>query len=323
MKNPWKQINIPSNDVSALRANADHPLDLFWAKDHLGRYLFIYEYPTDSEVLIKDPPDLAGIETISMSTGNSNTRLVLILKDKANWELFFALCNDLQIATLKINAVNTASALILHRLRRWQGFLKTVRLDILPEEQIKGLIGELLFLQNHLVPKFGYTDAVKFWSGPEGSPQDFYINKSAIEVKCQLGGTKPSIKISSVDQLYSQLPELFLFVVTLGKSTDNDTDSVNLPGLIANITLALEHESSTSLIRFQDLLMEAGFYFSEKYLDYNYLLLNEQAYYVCEDFPRINPEELKSGIIRLTYNISLSECTPFEIEINNWDLGND
>jgi len=320
MNNPWDQITPPNKDVSALRANAEHPLDLFWAKDHLGRYLFVYEYPANSEVIIKDPPDLFGIETISMSANSETSRLVLILKEKANWELFFALCNDLLTATMPIHIPKTASTIILHRLKRWQDFLKKKRLDILSEEKIKGLIGELLFLSSHLIPKFGSTDAVRFWLGPEGAPQDFNVNRSAIEVKCQLGGTTPNVKISSADQLFAQLPKLFLFVVTLGKTTKGDKNALNLPSIIAGISERLEQESSSSLNHFQDQLMEVGYYYSEKYLEYNYLLLEEHAYEVSDGFPRICPCDLKAGILRLTYNINLTDCSPYEIDIANWDF---
>jgi len=320
MNNPWEQITSPTKDVSALRVNSEHPLDLFWAKDHLGRYLFVYEYPINSEVMIKDPPDLIGVETISMSANSVTTRLVLILKEKTNWELFFALCNDLFMATMSIQTPKAGSTTILHRLNRWQNFLKKKRLDILSEEKIKGLIGELLFLNKHLIPKFGSTDAVKFWLGPEGAPQDFIVNENAIEVKCQIGGTTPNVKISSADQLFAQLPKLFLFVVTLGKTTKDNKNAINLPSIIADILKLLEQESSLSLNYFQDQLMEVGYYYSEKYLEYNYLLSEEHAYEVCGDFPRICPCDLKAGILRLIYNINLADCNPYEIDIDNWDF---
>ena len=35
----------PNIDLRSLRADMDHPLDFFWAKDHLNNYLFVYEYP--------------------------------------------------------------------------------------------------------------------------------------------------------------------------------------------------------------------------------------------------------------------------------------
>ena len=320
MVNPWDQIISPSKDVSALRADGKHPLDLFWAKDHLGRYLFIYEYSLAIDKEIKDPPNLVGIETLTMRASKDVTRLVLVLRDKTNWELFYALCNDLIAATALLKENAGAPSIILHRLQRWQDFLKRMRTGILPEEIIKGLIGELLFLKNHLAPKYGFTDSVSFWVGPEGAPQDYNINDTAVEVKCQLGSTSPNIKISSADQLYSQLAKLYLFVVTLGKSTSTTINAVSLPSIIESITHELEKESSTALQKFQDLLIEIGYYYSEKYLEYNYLLLEEHVYLVVDGFPRINPEDLHTGIVRLTYNISIAECRPFEQEFQNWEL---
>lgn len=319
MKNPWKDIKSPTKDVSALRANPKHPLDLFWAMDNIGRYLFIYEYPSNSDVIINDPPNLEGIEVLSMTTDSNSSRLVLVLKEKINWELFLALCNDLINSTIHINSPKTASSTILQRLRRWNEFLKKKRLDILSEEKIKGLIGELLFIKKHLVPKYGICDPIDFWIGPEGAPQDFNINNSTVEVKCQSGGSNPTIKISSAEQLFSQLPNLFLYVVTLGKSSFDSTDSLNLPTLISDIVNRLETESN-HLNKFQDKLMEVGYYYSDKYLEYSYVLSNESIYQVTENFPRICPNNLKNGITKLTYNVSLSECLPFEISINNMEF---
>jgi len=322
MRNPWKEIKAPVKDVSALRVNPNHPLDLYWAMDHIGRYLFIYEYPENSEIIINDPPDLEGVETISMSTKNNNSRLVLVLKDKTNWELFFSLCNDLLNATAHIKSSTAASSTILNRLRRWHDFLRKNRLNILSEEKIKGLIGELFFIKQYLIPKYGSADAISFWIGPEGAPQDFNINNCAIEVKSQLGGTIPSVKISSLDQLFSQLPKLFLYVVTLGKAPNDHNDLINLPSLIEEITGYLEKESDHLNI-FQDKLLEVGYYYSQKYLDYNYLLTNEQIYSVHDDFPRICPNDVRQGISRVTYNIELSECSKYKIDITILDFNND
>ena len=79
MNNPWDTITPPSKDVSALRANADHPLDLYWAKDHLGRYLFICEYDAEKKLEESVTPDLIGIETIPMALGNTRASLDLVV----------------------------------------------------------------------------------------------------------------------------------------------------------------------------------------------------------------------------------------------------
>jgi hypothetical protein len=323
MNNPWDKIVAPKRDVSALRADPNHPLDIFWAKDHLGRYLFVYEYSSELNPVIKHPPNLVGIETASMAVGANIFRLVLILKEKSNWQLFFALCGDLINATKKVSSSESATSIILQRLRRWQSFLKKNRLDILPEEKIKGLIGELVFLRNHLVPKYGGAEAVKFWHGPEGFPQDFSVDSSAVEVKCQMGGTAPTVKISSAEQLSSQMDNLYLFVVSLGTTTGDNGNAINLPLLVEDLKEKLEQESDQALALFQDLLIEAGYYYSDEYMEFNYLLLEEHAYLIDGDFPRICPEDLKAGIAHLTYSINIMECSSFEIKLEEWGIIND
>ncbi len=318
MRNPWEPIIAPTRDVSASRIDSEHPLDLFWAKDHKGRYLLVYEYPSNSNVIIKNPPSLEGIETIANRSSEEISRLILILKEKDNWELFYSLCQDLLRATETSKTPETASGVILTRLRRWQKFLKNKRLDILPEEKIKGLIGELLFIRNQLIPKYGSTDAIKFWQGPEGSPQDFNINQIAVEVKCQMGGSIPSIKISSADQLYSQLPDLFLYVVTMGKSDLENSESVNLNQLVGQLDTLLNRESSPSINRFEDLLIEAGYIYNEKYNDFNYVISASQVFKVLDNFPRIIPSDIKPGITKINYSICLADCAPFEIDLKKW-----
>src|SRR5258708_17450041 len=125
----------------------------------------------------------------------------MLLNDKGNWELFFSLCNDLVEATDHINDSAEAVQKIMIRLNRWHEFLKKRHPGLLSEEKILGLIGELLFIKNHLIPVFGPGQSIKFWQGPEGLPQDFNVNESAIEVKCQSASRSDTVRISSADQL--------------------------------------------------------------------------------------------------------------------------
>ena len=249
--------------------------------------------------------------TYPLSGEITKTRLVLILNDKNDWELFLALCSDLVQATRLSEDTASAVHTILRRLTRWQDFLKKHRSDLLTEEKIKGLIGELLFMKSHLIPAFGAGMAVEFWQGPEGLPQDFNIKSSAIEVKCKLGATAPYVTIASADQLCPQLPEMYLFVVTLGKTVPEDQGAINLPGLVSEVRTALQSENSNRIERFNDLLYVIGYADSDRYLEYSYVLADETMYRVTAGFPRICPDEIHHGIVRLSYDIRLSECDPF------------
>jgi len=314
MTNPWNAIDPPSRDVNARRIDHTHPFDMFWAKDQLGHFLFIYEFSEHPHEMRQSLlPDLAGIRAYYLPAAESLTvnRLVLLLNEQQNWELFYSLCNDLVGATRQVSSSHVALEIILRRLARWHEFLKANRSGLLGEEKIKGLIGELVFLRNYLIPKFGAGSAVNFWQGPEGAPQDFCVGQSAIEVKCQSGGTRPFIKISSEFQLCGQLPEVYLFVVTLGKVSADYTDAITLPGLIADIRRELVAVPYDQSERFADLLYGIGYVDSEAYLNYSYLVTNTLMYRVLPGFPRVCPEDLPPGVSGITYDINLLACAGF------------
>lgn len=321
MKNPWDFIKVAEKDVNILRVDNSHPLDLFWARDHFGNYLFFYEYQGGhgSNKL----PKLEGLRVELRQSEDKTYRLLLSLNENSNWEIFSSLCSDIINSTYSLKEQKHGFSAILNRLLKWRDFLSTKRAEILSEEQIKGLIGELLFLKNQLIPKYGRHDAINFWTGPGGTAQDFNVNDSSVEVKAQMAGTSPNIKISSADQLCSQSPNLYLCVLTLGKTTSDNASRINLPKLISAISEMLSSESQETIIRFQDLLLEVGYIDSELYDDYNYILNSIRVFVVEGNFPRICPDNLISGITKVTYSIHLAACEKHEISFSKWGLIND
>jgi hypothetical protein len=310
MINPWEAIKTPSTDLSARRIDHKHPLDVFWAKDKLGRYLFLCNL-TDGCKLPKKFPSLTGIEVTSII---ETKQLVLILKSPSDWELFYSLCNDIISATRSLKPSAVVSV-IFRRIERWREFLKKDREKILPERVIKGLIGELVYLKYHVAKKFNTAQAIDFWTGPEGSPQDFNIHDVAVEVKCQIGTSTPKIKISSAEQLCTQLSELFLFVLTLGKTEPLAKDSLSLPFLIETIKEDLEVSGySQQLEKFQDILLNLGYIFCEDYFTYSYLISSKVFFKVQDDFPLIQLSNIPSGVSNVTYDLALANCEPFIID---------
>ena len=313
MHNPWEEIKTPSHDLLYRRVDPDHPLRLLRARDAYGRFLFIYEFPPSDHIPDKFP-ELNGIEIYlqgpeKVQTGNC--MLLLILKDKKEWQIFLSLCNDLVTSTKGLEQDVQATQIILRRLKRWQAFLQKARSGLLPEKDIKGLIGELLFIKKHLSKTFGTGPAIQFWQGPDDAPQDFSVHNCAIEVKCQLGTSAPRVRISSVDQLCPQLPEMFLYVVTLGKYEEDERNAVNLPSLINEIREKLETDFPSDVERFNNLIYQTGYIDSEGYEQFSYIHVSEKMFSVTTGFPRICPEDLPSGVERLTYDVKLLDCEPF------------
>ena len=313
LNNPWEEIKVPSHDLLYRRIDPEHPLKLLRARDTYGRFLFIYEFPFSDQIPDKFPV-LNGID-IHLRIPEEGKRgpcmLLLVLKDKKEWQIFLSLCNDIVSSTRQLEQHTQATRAILRRLKRWQIFLQRSRSGLLPEKEIKGLIGELLFIKKHLVPSFGAGQAVQFWQGPEDSPQDFNVHNCAIEIKCQLGTSTPKVQISSADQLCSQLPEMFLYVITLGKMEPEAKDVVNLPILIKELREQLEIDSPSDLEQFNNLLYQTGYIDSEEYEQFSYIPVSEKMFEVIVGFPRICPEELPSGVERVTYNIKLADCEAY------------
>jgi len=305
--NPWEDIEKPAKDVSARRVDHSHSLNFFWAKDSRDRYIFFCEFE-EGTLLPSSFPRLSGIEVFS--PGNRK-RLVLVLKSKNDWKLFLALCIDIVRATREIYKTTSSVNIIIRRLNRWREFLKTSKSLLLSEEKIKGLMGELLFLSNYMVPSFGVKQAVLSWRGPEGYSQDFEVNESAIEVKCQSGASSPYVKISSENQLCSQLPNLFLQVFTLSRADSEDNQSLNLPSLIESIRHLIFGEVPDVIDEFNNKLFETGYIDLDDYKMFNYININSVTYEVRGDFPRICRGSLHPAIQRVTYSICLSHCESY------------
>lgn len=309
MNNPWDNINKPVADVAARRIDHTHCLDLFWGKDLYGKYLFIYEYEGQHDSRPRKFPELTGIKVVSIppEKPDKNGKLIFQLRDIGNWEIFSILCDDIVESTRKESMDETALDTILRRLERWHDLLKKDLKHFLSEEKIKGLIGELIFLKKYLIPIFGAEQAVNFWKGPTGAPQDFNMNETAIEVKCQSGISEPSVKISSITQLSPQVPEMYLYVVTLGKAAADRKDAITLPSIIGEIALQAGYMEI-----FIDLLHMTDYVESDYYSGFSYILTREEMFQVKGEFPRLIPEVLHRGITKANYDISLADCEPFK-----------
>ncbi|MDF7800054.1 PD-(D/E)XK motif protein [Pontiellaceae bacterium B1224] len=317
MNNPWLDIEKPDADFNVRLVGEFHPLQLYWGRDTQGRYLFIYESTIGRVPDKKSLPQLAGM-TVAVALSASNAKLVLILNEATNWELFCALCLDLVRATSTIEDEGVAAAIFLRRLTRWQEFLKRERTKLLSKEAIKGLVGELLFLNDKVAPLFGWDDAIKFWKGPEDAPQDFAIHNTAVEIKCQAGGTKPTVRISSVEQLVPQLPVGYLVVYTIATAEQDDPNGFTLNGLVSRIRKELTSASETAREQFEDLLFMAGYLMREEYDEFCFMKVSLRCFRIEGDFPRISTEVILPGIERVSYALKIEACVPFEAKPTWW-----
>ena len=310
MINPWAAIEKPASDLNVRLTDEIHPLRLYWGVDSKNRYSFAFDAAAAALPPKRSLPVLSGIELCLVLQGIRG-KILLVLQDNKDWEIFFALCSDLIRATHLIGDETSGSAVILRRLQRWQELLRRNRPQILSPEEIKGLMGELLFLRNPLAATFGFDTAVTAWRGPEQAPQDFAAGETAIEVKCQAGGSRPAVRISSADQLCPQLPDGYLVVYTLARQTECPPGMVSLNSLVSDLRKELVSASAAARERFDDLLYLAGYLPREEYDEDRFSVVEVKSYQLVDGFPRVLAKSLSPGIEALSYTLRLEHCVKF------------
>ncbi len=318
MNNPWQTIDQPGIDFNVRLVSELHPLSLYWGRDTQGRYLFISEIGANQVPEKKSLPKLAGI-TVGVARDQYRDKLVLMLNETSNWEIFYSLCSDLIRASSNLDDLGIAGNVFLRRLIRWQELLKRTHTGVLSSEAIKGLIGELLFIEEQVAPAFGWGDAVASWRGPEGAPQDFAIHETAVEIKCQSGGSKPSIRVTSAEQLLPQLPEGYLVVYTIATVEESEIGGFSLNNLVERIRENLTQTSEVAGERFEELLFLAGYTLREEYDDPRYKRIATKCYQIRDEFPRIPLSVIPAGVEYVSYSLKLEACEPFESKPHWWE----
>jgi hypothetical protein len=308
MKNdPWLKIHPSSSDnaLSGILADKSNILEFYWAKDTFGNFLFVLLAP--SEIIPNAKiPKLQGID-ISIGKHERNNQLVFLLEEKENKDIFYTLCMDLVSSTKDLHDEEYAVNTVLHRLDKWQHLLRNRR-KIIDKRQLRGLVGELLFLKNYLLYKNSAEDALSFWKAPLQSVHDFEFNSFSVEVKTK--ASVNSIHISSYEQLFSELDYLLLYVATINDSTPKTPKAFTIYSLIDEIKTVISDTVQEE--RFENLLLQYGFMEREEYRDYWFLFVSDEFYNVKEGFPRIT--DLPEGVESLTYRVNLEKCKNFKAD---------
>jgi hypothetical protein len=219
--------------------------------------------------------------------------------------------NDLETESMVISQ-------IIDSIAKWKKLFDKIKSTLLTEEQQKGLIGELMFINESLEHGVPNETIIENWFGPDYYNKDFIINNKGFEIKTTTQD-RPTIKISSEQQLDKQdLGMLYLIQYNLEETKSN---GFTLPELINKVRV----EFSANYIlksKFDEKLIQIGFNDddSAKY-ETKYKLIEKNIYNVNDDFPKITKSTLPKGIFNSIYNIETLVLDKFKIEtLNNFNL---
>jgi hypothetical protein len=195
-------------------------------------------------------------------------------------------------------------------LGRWRRLLEVGHRRTLSEAELRGLIGELWFLQTVALHRVGADAAVKGWLGPLAAPHDFLLDASLVEIKTCVPGSD-DVTIASLQQLDGAGEPLYLCVVRLAPATSTTPDAFTTAALVTRIRQDIEASQAAST-EFELRLAETGYADGEEYARSWYHVSGVRYFHVRDDFPRLVPSGVPAGIREVTYTVDLGSCVAFE-----------
>ena len=285
----------PDSNGTFRRVDEDHPLDLFAGFDLDGRRVLMLV--TSQAPLELPAPGLIDVSLTRRNDGRFN--LLFRLGRPEYEELFGRLCQDL-VETSRGSNPENGTAVLLLRLDRWKRLLESGPRQGLTDDQLRGLFGELWFLNTVAIPKVGALGAIQAWKGPLGAPQDFQLFDGLIEIKTVLPGAH-RVSISSAEQLeHGSAP------MQLGVFAVDPSQGVSVPSLIEQIRLQMG--GSSAAMEFDLRLAEMGYSVRPEHERPLFTVIGERYYVIDETFPSLRISKLPAGISNVTYDLDLLQC---------------
>ncbi|MDR1086375.1 MAG: PD-(D/E)XK motif protein [Deltaproteobacteria bacterium] len=311
-RNPWLDISRPISGIH-VRKHDDHKTgDIFWGKDGDNTKMLIISLDGDQrDIYNKSIIHIKGLKTDLRPYEEAGRQcLVLFLESATNSDIFFDFCCALTSAIKTTeNSYGVVIATFQH-IRRWKNFLSGGR-SLLTPQQVRGLIGELLFLRQMIQAGYSVGKSLESWIGPNGGNQDFVVGDTAVEIKTLFGRERGKIRISSEDQLETIQSKLFLKIFRLIE-VDKDAASFSLNSLIMDLRLQISLADDEAVF---DMKLNSLSYSPLPFYNFpNFKCPEQLIYLVTDNFPRLVRSTLPAGVFNVLYDISLESIDSFTFD---------
>lgn len=289
-----EKFALIKNSQEYLRVNDSHPLELYLGKNEEGFVTLRFNGNFSFVTIVGT--NLIKIKQIELKKHKS---ILFIFTSNENLSLFYHFCADVINETENYKGTNAYKE-IVSRYNQWKKMFSNNN-KILSENEILGLIGELMFLKNEVFKMYGITQGLNSWSGPEPTHKDFSFKSEWFEIKA-VNSSKNSVSISSLEQLDSSNDGHL--VIYYFEKMSSSFNGISLNGLVMDVLKLMAHTFDKDL--FVTKLKQAGYSFNEVYDNYVYNFVKVEKYLVNDDFPRIKASHLSKGISKVKYDILIS-----------------
>jgi len=305
----WRQMAVHPESPAFQRVDESHPLDFYLGKETSGEWTLLLI--TDERP--KSTRQYRAIHVICRERTDGRWALLFRLMIPELEKLFSLLCEDLVESSRNTDDPRLAATLVLQRFGRWQRLLERSQLGLLDEEAIRGLIGELLFLEKQVIPSKGIRDAVNGWVGPSGAERDFRFAEQEYEIKA-IRTDANGILISSAEQLDLPSKQLDLFVVVLDETEPESHSEAFTPIELVNRLKESMDADNIALEAFESKLMDVGFVARDEYSERAYVFRRFRKFRIAEGFPAIRRSQLPTGIGKVIWELKISAILSFELK---------
>jgi hypothetical protein len=313
LKQKWSGLSedpVPSG-FRSLRISADCICELYLGVSKEGKRCLILSLPSNKHLNFKGVQK----QNLSIEYFREKSLIILQLTDSDFNDLFDDLILSLYHGIQSINLVDEYSNHFIQAFYRWSEFFEDKKADLLSEESIKGIMGELLVLKLLIKaqhkPEINYL--LKAWTGLYDKGNDFELESKNLEVKSK----SPSgidITISSEFQLeVSPGKGLELYVVSL---LSDFTVGINIGDLILEIKKLVQEYSGDNTILWKALMQKNITAKNVSQYDrYRFKPINWISYNCAdENFPRLSRSSIPEEISGLKYILRTNLLTSFIIE---------
>ncbi|NRF96201.1 PD-(D/E)XK motif protein [Paenibacillus frigoriresistens] len=302
----WSRIGHHSDQ----RIDADHPIDIYTG----------INMSNQKELLILSNEEPKAKITSSQSISveirkRADTRFAIIftLIQEIQEPVFINLVHDLIESSRKQSNDKRGISFIIDRYFKWQQLLEDGRDNLLSDSIIKGLIGELLFLEHLIDSDTEIGMAVSGWVGIDKADRDFILPHGWYEIK-SVNPAAYSVHISSLEQL-DVVEDGELVVYFIEKSIESEKNSFHIIDLIDRLRSKLILDPIV-LSDFNFKLRKFGFIDRSEYLNKYYVYRNQKRFLVNHQFPRIRKSEISTAVCMLSYDLSLGSLSQWEIPMS-------
>jgi len=318
----WQSINDESaseteKSLIARRIPSTGVFSQFLATDVKKNIRLLYvETGNSIPVAIEKLPVLRGMEIVhtvtSLGDFKNSTFLKFTQSIPQTSGIFESVISDICDSISILSDASKLGDALMRVLGEWRYFFERPQNKILSVPEQKGLMGELIFLEEYLFKKYDFQTSLLSWTGADRTNHDFQIEHIAIEVKTTSAKQHKKFIVSSERQLdKTGLQHLYLVLFSL--NLHDNRQAGNLPAQIDKIAHLIQGDSIAAY-RFEVMLAKWGYNHSLK-KEYNigFSHAGMQAFEVVKGFPAIVQGTLPSGVGDIKYSVVVSACRPFEI----------